>query len=162
MHFNISKGCGLIAIYLVGLFVCENKTPQKWRFVCVGFEGWRGCDERRRRREGQTLPTNGNTFTIAVGNLRILNLLLAHGTLGPTCKWEGDNTWRRLGPSQLHSSTTLTSPSRWVPTYILAFASADFFWFSSQILWYSWRVFLLSKLRVRFGSCSCFGFLPCR
>jgi hypothetical protein len=37
--FNISKGCGLTAIYLVGLFVCENKTPQKWRFVCVGFEG---------------------------------------------------------------------------------------------------------------------------
>lgn len=27
--FNISEGCGLIAIYLVGLFVCENKTPQK-------------------------------------------------------------------------------------------------------------------------------------
>jgi hypothetical protein len=42
--------------------------------------------ERRRRREGQTLPTNGNPFSIAVGNLRILNLLLAHGTLGPTCK----------------------------------------------------------------------------
>jgi hypothetical protein len=37
--FNISEGCGLIAIYLVGLFVCENKTPQKWRFVCVVFEG---------------------------------------------------------------------------------------------------------------------------
>jgi hypothetical protein len=25
-------------------------------------------EQRRRRREGQTLPTNGNAFTIAVGD----------------------------------------------------------------------------------------------
>jgi hypothetical protein len=27
--FNILEGYGLIAIYLVGFFVCETKTPQK-------------------------------------------------------------------------------------------------------------------------------------
>ncbi len=103
-----------------GAFCLWKQNATKVAFcLCRLWRMKRRGEERRRRRAGQTLPTNGNTFTIAVGNLRILNLLLAHGTLGPTCKWEGDNTWRRLGPSQLHSSTTLTSPSRWVPTYLL-------------------------------------------